>query len=85
MLLTTSTKNLEKKACNDEDKINQLGQYNRRQNLEFEGLTYHKDEDFSRQVIDVAEKITVKLQKADDSVAHWLSTNKEVAGMAQIR
>ena len=72
--LTTSTKNLEKKSCDDQDKIDQLEQYNRRQNLEFEGLAYQKDEDVSQLVIDVAEKIGVKLQKTDISVAHRLPT-----------
>ena len=54
--LTTSTKNLEKKSCDDEDKIDQLEQHDRRQNLEFEGLAYQKDEDVSQLVIDVAAK-----------------------------
>ena len=74
MELTTSTKNLEKKSCDDEDKINQLEQYDRRQNLEFKGLAYQKNEDVSQLVINVAEKIGVKLQKADTSVAHRLPT-----------
>ena len=65
---------MEKKSCDDEDKIDQLEQYDRRQNLEFEGLTCQKDEDVSQLVIDVAEKIGVKLQKADILVAHRLPT-----------
>ena len=63
---------MKKQSCDDEDKIDQLEQYDRRQNLEFEGLAYQKDEDVSQ--LDVAEKIGVKLQKADISVAHRLPT-----------
>ena len=72
--LTTSTKNLGKKTCDDEDKIDQLEQYDRRQNLEFEGLACQKDVVVSQLVIDVPEKKGVKLQKADISVAHRLPT-----------
>ena len=72
--LITSTKNLEKKSSDNEHKIDQLVQYNRCQNLEFEGLACQKDEDVSQLVIDVAEKIGVKLQKADILIAHRLPT-----------
>ena len=37
-------------------------------------MTYQKDEDVSQLVIDVDEKIGVKLQRADISVAHRLPT-----------
>ena len=51
-----------------------IEQYDWRQNLPFEGLAYQKAENVSQPVIDVAEKIGVKLQKADISVAHGLPT-----------
>ena len=71
-VLTESTKDLKQKSCTDEDKIDQLEQYDRRQNLEFEGLALKRNEDVTQLVVNVASKIGVKIRKTDISVAHRL-------------
>ena len=70
--LTDSTKHLIEKAYNDEGNINQLEQYDRRQNLEIEGLGYQKSEKVSQTIVNLSNKLGMNTRKADISVAHRL-------------
>jgi len=70
--LNRRTENLQKRNCDDEIKIDELEQYDRRQNLELEGVPVTDDEDLVQVTVDLAQKMDVKLNEEDISIVHRL-------------
>ena len=53
-------------------KMDKLEQYDRRQNLEFQGVPQTEKEDVTQIILDLSEKLEVSLKKDDISIAHRL-------------
>ena len=53
-------------------KMDELEQYDRRQNLEFQGVPQTEKEDVTQIILDLSEKLEVSLKKDDISIAHRL-------------
>ena len=68
---------LKNNANHEREKFDNLEQYGRRQNLEFVGIPYEKNENLNQIVSDLAEKIGVpiKEQRARESGYHYIWTN----------
>ena len=72
--LNKKTVDLQNKS-NEELKLDELEQYERRQNLELEGVPYEKNEDVTQIALDLAGTISVDLVEKDISIAHRLPQN----------
>ena len=53
-------------------KMDELEQYDIRQNLEFQGVAQTEKEDVTKLKLDLSEKLEVSLKKDDISIAHRL-------------
>ena len=53
-----------------------MEQYGRRQNLEFVGIPYEKNENLNQIVSDLAERIGVPIKDEDISIAHRLKASQ---------
>jgi len=56
-----------------ESDINELEQYSRRCYLEFKGIAYEKNENTDQLIVQVANKIGVKLHPSDISISHRMA------------
>ena len=56
--------------------LDNLEQYGRRENLEFEGVPQVQNEDTTEVVIKIAEKLNINLNENDISIAHRLPTKR---------
>ena len=65
------TEELRKKNYDDDLKQDELEQYDRRQNLEFEGVPLTKDEEITQVTMDLVAKLNVDLEE-DISIVHRL-------------
>ena len=70
---------LQKKNNDKEFKLDELEQYDRRQNLEFAQVPYHEGENVTQIVLDLDSKLEVKLDNEDISIAHRLPQKKRSA------
>ena len=70
--LRSNSKDLEKQSEVELNKIDQLEQYGRRQNLEFHGVPEEKDEDPTEIVMKICNTIGVSLERKEVSIAHRL-------------
>ena len=61
---------LQKKNNAKEFKLDEVEQYDRRQNLEFAQVPYHKGENVTQIVLDLASKLEVKLGNEGISIAY---------------
>jgi len=64
--------NLEEKTYAEATKLDSLEQYNRRQNLEFEGIPVSENEDVADKVVKIGKLIGVNINKSDILTAHLL-------------
>ena len=53
-------------------KTDELEQYDRKQNLEFQGVPQTEKENVTQNILDLSEKLEVSLKKDDISIAHRL-------------
>ena len=70
--LNKQAENLQKRSSDEEMKMDELEQYDRRQNLEFQGVPLTEKEDATQIILDLSEKLEVSLKKDDISIAHRL-------------
>ena len=70
--LNKQAENLQKRSSDEEMKMDELEQYDRRQNLEFQGVPLTEKEDVTQIILDLSEKLEVSLKKDDISIAHRL-------------
>ena len=62
----------QKKNNDEEFKLDELEQYDRRQNLKFAQVPYQEEENVTQIVLDLASKLAVKLDNENISIAHRL-------------
>ena len=67
---------LKNNANHEREKFDNLEQYGRRQNFEFVGIPYEKNETLNQIVSDLAEKIGVPIKDEDISIAHRLKASQ---------
>ena len=67
---------LKNNANHKREKFDNLEQYGRRQNLEFVGIPYEKNENLNQIVSDLAEKIGVPIKDEDIFIAHRLKASQ---------
>ena len=65
-----------KQSCEDEIKIDELEQYDRRQNLELQGVPEMPNEDVTQITMKLASLIGVDSDKEEISIAHRLPQKK---------
>ena len=70
--LTKTTDTLQKSKVEDQLRIDEIEQYNRRQNLELQGVPVRKDEDVTQITLDLISKLDVDIKEEDISIAHRL-------------
>jgi len=68
--LSNYTNEMSKQSTKEAFKIDQLDQYGRRENLEFEGVPLSKDEDVGEIVVKLATQLGTCVRKSDISTAH---------------
>ena len=76
--LNKRTDVLMKQSCEDEIKIDELEQYDRRQNLELQGVPEMPNEDVTQITMKLASSIGVDLDKEEISIAHRLPQKKRI-------
>ena len=69
---TKTTDTLQKSKFEDQLKIDEIEQYNKRQNLELQGIPVRKDEDVTQITLDLTSKLDVDIKEEDISIAHRL-------------
>ena len=69
--------NLQKKNNDEEFKLNEIEQYDRRPNLEFTQVPYQERENVTQIVLDHASKLEVKLNIEDIFIPHRLHKKKQ--------
>ena len=74
--LSKELTDLEKVKKEEFFKIDQLEQYGRRLNLEFDGVPNQKNENVTDIVIEISKKLDVEVRKSDISIAHRLPPKK---------
>ena len=78
--INKNSADLEKQSNSDSVKIDNIEQYERRQNLEFIGIPENDKEDVVDIVIKVSKALGVDLEKKDISTAHRLSAKRNNTG-----
>jgi len=63
---------LQKQSSEDELKIDELEQYDRRQNLEIQGVPETADEDVTQITMELVKSLDIELDAEDISIAHRL-------------
>ena len=74
--LSKELTDLEKVKKEEFFKIDQLEQYGRRLNLEFDGVPNQKNENVTDIVIEISKKLDVEVRRSDISIAHRLPPKK---------
>ena len=74
--LNQCTNDLKKQRNNEELKVDELEQYDRRQNLIFEGVPQFQNENVTEIMLTVASKLDVNLTANDISIAHRLPVKR---------
>ena len=70
--MNKTTHTLQKSKFEDQLRIDEIEQYNRRQNLELQGVPVRKDEDVTQITLDLISKLEVDIKKEDISNARRL-------------
>ena len=70
--LTKTTDTLQKSKFKDQLRIDEIEQYNRRQNLELQGVPVRKNDDVTQITLDLISKLDVDIKEEDISIAHRL-------------
>ena len=70
--LSKRTDDIQQKSSEEELKLDEIEQYERRQNLELAGVPFKENEDVTQVVLDLASKLHVDLEEDDISIAHRL-------------
>jgi len=70
--LAKRTDELQKRSSDEELKLDELEQYDRRQNLELEGVPFMENEDVNKITMELAKQLEVDLVEEDISIAHRL-------------
>ena len=70
--LRKQTDDFSKRRCDDELKIDELEQYDRRQNLELQGIPLKNNEDITQITLDLAKQLDVELEEEDISIVYRL-------------
>ena len=68
--LTKTTDTLQKSKFEDQLRIDEIQQCNRRRNLELQGVPVRKDEDVTQITLDLISKLDVDIKEEDISIAH---------------
>ena len=76
MNLDRCTTELKKKPENDDFRLDELEQYDRRQNLELGRVPYKEDENITQTVIDLAASLDVDVKEEEISIAHRLQLRR---------
>ena len=71
-ILNKNASNLNMRSLEDSLKMDDLEQYNRRLNLQFEGVPQKKDENVKKIVLDLVKKLDVDISESQISIAHRL-------------
>ena len=74
--LNQCTNDLKKQRNNEELKVDELEQYDRRQNLIFEGVPQFQNENVTEIILSLASKLDVNLTANDISIAHRLPVKR---------
>ena len=74
--LNQCTNDLKKQRNNEELKVDELEQYNRRQNLIFEGVPQFQNENVTEIILSLASKLDVNVTANDISIAHRLPVKR---------
>ena len=74
--LNQCTNDLKKQRNNEEPKVDELEQYDRRQNLIFEGVPKFQNENVTEIILSLASKLGVNLTANDISIAHRLPVKR---------
>ena len=71
---------LEKNHVDNKDKLDDIEQHTRRQNLIFEGIPVSEGEDINKTIIScqLVEKLNLKITDQDISIAHRLPSKKRI-------
>ena len=77
--------NCRKKSDSQELKLDELEQYNRRQNLELVGAPFTENEDVTQITLDLIEKLNVDIAEKDISIAHRLPLKRENSNLKNRR
>ena len=64
--------NLQKINLEEQFKLDEVEEYDRRQNLEFQGVPFKDNEDVTHITLDLVNKLGVDLKEKDISIAHRL-------------
>ena len=71
--LQRTVQELKKTTSENQEAINSLEQYGRRECLEIKGLAWSQHDNTDKVVVDTAKKLNVNIKKDDISVYHRLS------------
>ena len=70
--LNKRAENLQKRSSDEEMKTNELEHYDKKQNLEFQGVSQTEKENVTQIILNLSEKLEVSVKKDDISIAHRL-------------
>ena len=71
-MLNNHIDELQKKSDSEELQLDELKQYDRRQNFDFVEVPLPENEDVTQITLDLVEKLNVDITKKDISIAHGL-------------
>ena len=77
-LLTKRADIIQKQNDEDHLKIDEVEQYDRRQNLELQGVPMTKNEDVMKIMLDLIKKLDVDIEEEDISIAHRLPQKRRL-------
>ena len=76
--LTKTTDTLQKSKFEDQLRIDEIEQYNRRQNFKLQGVPVRKHEDVTQITLDLISKLDVDITEENISIAHRLPSNRDM-------
>eukprot|EP00111_Clytia_hemisphaerica_P005889 TCONS_00017082-protein len=76
-MLRSELQSTQKRVVNLETELNNLQQYNRRNNIEFCGIPKDDEEDLESKVIGIADTIGIKIKRQDIEACHRLKKNRK--------
>ena len=83
--LNKRTDELQKKSDSKEFKLDELKQYNRRQNLELMGIPFTENEDVTQITLHLIEKLNVEITEEDISIAYRLPLKRRNSNLKNRR
>ena len=79
--LRKQTDDVSKRCCDDELKIDELEQYDRRQNLKLQGIPLNNNEDITQITLELAKQRDVELEEEDISIVHRLPPKQHIPSL----